>query len=104
MDVIPNTEADTVVSTLRAHVPELRRAGIRHLSLFGSTARGEAGVDSDIDLIAELNPDAHIGLIRLAGIELRLGEILGRKVDLLTEPVGKEQLRANIDRDRRRVF
>lgn len=76
----------------------------RHLSLFGSTARGEAGADSDIDLLAELDPDAHIGLIRLAGIELRIGDILGRRVDLLTEPVGKKQLRANIERDRRHVF
>jgi predicted nucleotidyltransferase len=96
--------SEDVVTILRAHVTELRAAGIRHLSLFGSTARDEAGADSDIDLLADLDPDAHIGLIRLAGIELRLGEILGRKVDLLTEPIHKDRLRANIERDRRRVF
>jgi len=104
MDVIPETRADAVIATLRAHAPELRQAGISHLSLFGSTARGEAGADSDVDLLAELDPEAHIGLIRLAGIELRLGEILGSKVDLLTEPIGKERLRANIGRDHRHVF
>jgi predicted nucleotidyltransferase len=54
--------------------------------------------------VAELDSDAHIGLIRLASIELRLGNILGRKVDLLTEPVGKGRLRTNIERDRRLVF
>ena len=34
--------ADTVISVLRAHEAELREAGIRHLSLFGSVARGHA--------------------------------------------------------------
>jgi uncharacterized protein len=99
---IPTAEA--VISTLQTHATELRTAGIRRLSLFGSVARGEATPDSDIDLLAELDPDAHIGLFRLAGIELRLGEILGRKVDLSTEPVRKDHLRANIERDRRLVF
>jgi uncharacterized protein len=96
--------ADAVVAVLRAHEAELRAAGLHRISLFGSVARGRAGADSDIDLVAELDPDARIGLIRLAAIELRLGRILGRKVDLLTEPVEKERLRATIERDRRLVF
>lgn len=93
-----------IVAALRAHSIELQEAGIRHLSLFGSAARGEAGPESDIDLLAELDPAAHIGLIRLAGIEIRLSEMLGRKVDLLTEPVHKQSLRKSIERDRRHVF
>ena len=93
-----------IISILRDHEAELHAAGIRHLSLFGSTARGEAGPESDIDLLAELDPEAHIGLIRLAGIEIHLSEILGRKVDLLTEPIHKNGLRENIERDRRHVF
>jgi predicted nucleotidyltransferase len=96
--------ADSIVSTLQAHEPELRRAGIRHLSLFGSTARGEAGPESDIDLAAEFDPEAHIGLFGLIALENRLSEILGRKVDLLPEPVQKPRLRANVERDRRRAF
>jgi predicted nucleotidyltransferase len=51
----------------------LHAAGIHRLSLFGSAARGEAKRDSDIDLLVELDLDAHIGLIRLAAIELRVG-------------------------------
>lgn len=93
-----------IIAALRAHSIELQGAGIRHLSLFGSTARDEAGPESDIDLLAELDPEAHIGLIRLAGLELRLTEILGRKVDLLTEPIHKQGLQENIERDRRHVF
>ena len=44
--------AEHVIATLRAHEAELRRAGIRHLSLFGSVARGDAGASSDVDLAA----------------------------------------------------
>jgi len=104
MDALVNTDAAEIIASLRAHAAELRRAGIRHLSLFGSVARGEAGPDSDIDLLVELDPVAHVTLIGLAGIELRLGDLLGRKVDLLPEPVQKPRLRANVDRDRRNVF
>lgn len=96
--------AEHVILTLRAHELELRQAGIRHLSLFGSVARGDAEADSDVDLAAELDPEAGIGLFALAALERRLAELVGRKVDLLPEPVETQHLRANIDRDRRRAF
>jgi predicted nucleotidyltransferase len=96
--------AEQVIATLRAHEAELRQAGIRRLSLFGSVARGDAEADSDVDLAAELDPEASIGLFALGALERRLAELVGRKVDLLPEPVEKQRLRANIDRDRRRAF
>lgn len=104
MTASAETTADTVISTLRAHREELRAAGIRHLSLFGSVARDKADRDSDVDLVAEIDRDAHLGLFGLVALERRLGEILGRKVDLIPEPVEKQRLQANIDRDRRRAF
>ncbi len=104
MNAVVNISADEIVASLQAHAAELRAAGIRHLALFGSVARGEAGPESDIDLLVELDREAHITLIGLAGIELRLGELLGRKVDLLPEPIQKPRLRANVDCDRRHVF
>jgi uncharacterized protein len=96
--------AEQVIATLRAHEAELRQAGIRRLCLFGSVARGDAEADSDVDLAAELDPEAGIGLFALGALERRLAELVGRKVDLLPEPVEKPRLRANIDRDRRRAF
>lgn len=61
-----------------------RRNHIRKLSLFGSVLRGDLKPDSDIDLLVEFDPDHIPGLIRLAGMEIELTEILGRKVDLRT--------------------
>ena len=104
MDTKTNTTADEVVARLQAHAAELRASGIRHLSLFGSVARGEAGPESDIDLVVELDRERQIGLFGLVALERRLSELLGRKVDLLPEPVEKKRLQANIDRDRRRAF
>jgi hypothetical protein len=43
--------AERVIATLHAHELELRKAGIRHLSLFGSIARGDAVADRDVDLV-----------------------------------------------------
>jgi uncharacterized protein len=95
---------ERIIGTLRTHEAELRLAGIRHLSLFGSVARGDATAASDVDLAAEFDPAAQIDLFRLTALERRLGEILGRRVDLLPDPPEKQRLRANIDRDRRRAF
>jgi len=61
-----------------------KRNHIRRLSLFGSVLRGDFGADSDIDLLVEFDPDHIPGLIRLAGMEIELTEILGRKVDVRT--------------------
>jgi hypothetical protein len=95
---------DYVVATLQAHEAELRAAGIRALALFGSTARGDDRPDSDVDLAVLLEPAAHVGLFRFVGLEQRLSDLLGRPVQLLAEPVENARLRANIERDRRRVF
>ena len=61
-----------------------KRNYIRRLSLFGSVLRSDFGPDSDIDILVEFDPDHIPGLIRLAGMEIELGETLGRKVDLRT--------------------
>jgi len=96
--------ADQVIATLRAHEAELRAAGIRRLSLFGSVARGDDEAGSDVDLAVEFDRAAGMDLFRMIGLEQRIACILNRPVDLLPEPVENQRLQANIDRDRRRAF
>ncbi len=57
---------------------------IRRLALFGSALRDDFTPDSDVDVLVEFEPGTRIGMIRLAGIELELSGILGRKVDMHT--------------------
>jgi uncharacterized protein len=96
--------AERVIATLRAHEAELRQAGLRSLSLFGSVARGETETDSDIDLAAEFDPAARMDLLQLTALERRIAELLGSSVDLLPEPAEKSRLQDQINRDRLRAF
>jgi predicted nucleotidyltransferase len=73
-----------------------RRHRIRRLSLFGSILRDDFRPDSDVDVLVEFEPEARVGMIRLAGIERELSELLGRKVDLNTPGCFKHELRARI--------
>ena len=61
-----------------------QRHHIKRLALFGSALRDDFKSDSDVDVLVEFEPGTRIGMIRLAGIELELSEILGRKVDMHT--------------------
>lgn len=61
------------------------RHRIRKLSLFGSTLKGTARPDSDIDLLVEFEPGARTTFLDMAQIEIELSHLLGgRKVDLRT--------------------
>ncbi|MCY3916266.1 MAG: nucleotidyltransferase domain-containing protein [Chloroflexi bacterium] len=60
------------------------RQPIKRLSLFGSFLRGDACPDSDVDLLVEYVPGAPVGLLTMVGQEIKLSEILGKRVDLRT--------------------
>lgn len=69
----------------KERITEFCRANhIRRLALFGSVLRDDFGPDSDVDVLVEFEPGTRVGLFRLAGIEIELSELLGRKVDLNT--------------------
>jgi hypothetical protein len=61
-----------------------RKNRIRKLSFFGSVLRDDFGPDSDVDILVEFESGAAVGLIALSGMEIELGEIIGRKIDLNT--------------------
>ena len=96
--------AKRVITILRAHEGELRAAGIASLSLFGSIARNDAEMKSDVDLAAVIDPAASMDLFQLEALQRRIGQLLDRAADLLPEPVEKRRLQARIDQDRLRVF
>lgn len=95
---------DEIISKLRAHEPELRAAGVTGLALFGSAARGEQRDNSDVDVVVKLSDEArsegfaYFG--RLDTLNRRLAEILEQPVDIVAEPIRKEGLRREIERDR----
>jgi predicted nucleotidyltransferase len=75
-------DKERILGVLREHEPELKAAGILHLRLFGSVARGDNTSGSDVDLLAELDQAKPITLQSLAKLEYQLDDLLGIKVDL----------------------
>ncbi len=79
MEIRPGVALDD--AALAAFV---QRHGIRRLAAFGSVLRTDFGPNSDIDLLVEFQPGRAPGLLTLAAMELELGEMLGREVELRT--------------------
>jgi len=68
--------------------------GARNVRVFGSAARGEAREDSDIDLLVDV--ESGRSLLDVVGLWLDLQELLGCKVDLVTEGGVNRHLREKI--------
>lgn len=72
---------------IEGHRDELRaiarRRGMASLRVFGSMSRGDARDDSDVDLLVTLAPGT--SALALGGLLLDAQELLGRRVDLVTE-------------------
>ena len=73
-------EREDILARLRAGLPALKRQFPLHgLSLFGSVVRGEAFAESDIDVIADVDPSIGLEFVTLAD---KLEELTGHKIDL----------------------
>ena len=75
---------DVCLALLRAEETNLRRAGILHLGIFGSVARGEVCKDSDVDVLIELDPAAKIDLVDFIRLKNHLTQLLRLDVDLVS--------------------
>lgn len=72
---------------------------VSFLGVFGSVARGDATADSDIDLLIQFDDAAKKSLFDLVHLEGELAEVLGRKVDLVTERSVSPYIREKIMKD-----
>jgi predicted nucleotidyltransferase len=95
---------DTVLEALRAHEGELRRLGVSHAAVFGSVARGEARIDSDVDVLVELDQGRPIGIFEYARLKLYIDEILSGAADVVNRRTLKPLLRDSILRDAVHAF
>jgi hypothetical protein len=75
---------------------------VASISVFGSAAREEATTESDIDLLVTFSQPT--SLLQMVALERELSEVLGRKVDLLTEASLSPYLRDRILKERRLVY
>jgi len=86
------------LNDIRGRRKEILRIAARHgahnVRLFGSVVRGEAATDSDVDFLVRLDDDRslidHIALIR------ELEDLIGRRVDVVTEDALHRVIRARV--------
>ena len=94
---------DEAIIRLRANADRLRSFGVRHLALFGSTARDEASATSDVDLLVDHKPK-RLGLIELAGLTRVASEILQAPADVALREGLRPSTRATIEAEALEVF
>jgi predicted nucleotidyltransferase len=89
---------DEAIRILEIHRQELReRFGVKSLRIFGSVARDEASDHSDVDVLVDFDEIPSLfDFLRLQGY---LKDLLGTKVDLVTETGLKERARQYIEKD-----
>jgi len=88
---------DEVIRRIREHRRELAQLGVKSLALFGSVARGEAGPDSDVDVLVEFSEPATFD--RYMDLKFFLEDLLGRRVDLVTRKALKPRLRPYVEKE-----
>jgi len=89
---------DQALTLLRDSKPRLATLfGVRRLALFGSTARGVSSTDSDVDVLVEFDGPATSK--RYFGVLFYLEDVLGCRVDLVTNKALREELRPFIEKD-----
>ncbi|MGA8498225.1 MAG: nucleotidyltransferase domain-containing protein [Xanthobacteraceae bacterium] len=94
---------DDAIARLKEHEAELRRLGVEHLYLFGSTARDAAREDSDVDLFFD-HRRGELGLFRLMDVRDAATRILGRRTDIMTRASLHPVLRSQIAASALQVF
>ena len=87
----------TVISRIRKHRAQLSELGVKSLSLFGSVARGEEHLGSDVDILVEFKDRATFDAYM--DVKFYLEELLGCTVDLVTPEAIKPRMKPYITQD-----
>jgi uncharacterized protein len=87
---------EEVITKLKQHEADLKRLGVQHLYLFGSTVREEARADSDVDLFVDYER-GKFSLFDLMDVRELASNILGHKADVTTRDSLHKMLRPAIE-------
>jgi hypothetical protein len=82
-----------ILAKLRENKSALRERGVSHAALFGSRARGDNRPDSDIDIIIEFDPAAHVSVFNYAGLKDYIASLFDRPVDVVNRDGLKPHVR-----------
>ena len=86
-------DAQDALSTLRRHQSALRARGVTHAAVFGSVSRGEKRPDSDLDIMIDIDPEAHVTLFDYVGLKDYIASLFDGPVDVIDREALKPHLR-----------
>ena len=88
---------EQILSTLKQHQVALKTLGVRSIALFGSVARDEATLASDIDVLVEF--EEPVTFDRYMDVKFYLEDHLGKKIDLVSRKALKPQIRDIVEQE-----
>jgi uncharacterized protein len=97
-------DTQAILARLRENKAALKAQGVTHVALFGSRARGEAGPDSDIDIMVEIVADGCVDLFQYVGIVQYIEELFPVRVDVANRDGLKAYVRPHVERDAIHAF
>ena len=68
---------DEIIARLRETEPVLKAEGVTSLAIFGSRSRGDERVDSDLDVLVDIDPKAEFSLLDLVGVQHIIQDAIG---------------------------
>lgn len=71
---------------------------------FGSYSRNEQTPWSDVDILVQYDRNQRIGLLKIAGIQIELSELLGREVDLVEDGMLRPWAEESVNRDKKLIY
>jgi predicted nucleotidyltransferase len=92
------------IDAITKNADAIRSFGVQHLYLFGSTARGDGGPGSDVDIFVDLRREAKFSLFDLMDLRRYLGRILRARADVFPRRGLHRVIRRDIEREAIRVF
>ena len=88
-----------ILSRLRDHEASLKARGVAHAALFGSRARGDAGPESDIDILVDIAPETRMDVFGYVGIVQAIADLFDSPVDVANRQALKAHVRPEAERD-----
>jgi len=88
-----------ILARLKENEAALKARGVIHAALFGSRARGDNRPDSDIDIMVEIDPQAHVGVWGYVGIVHVIEDMFPLRVDVSDRAAQKPHVRPSAEHE-----